>query len=338
VVDLASARPVWRAPESTIDAIRAALGSSWDFIHVTAPSVSDGDGGAASAEAVQAARGAEIYLGWGVPPEVVEAARGTLRWAHTAAAGAGASLTPAFAASGATLTNSREISAEPMAEWALVAIALCARGFIAAVAAQRECRWAKDAFTDTAGATREFRDLRVGIVGLGGVGRALARRCAALGMTVHGIRRRPEAEPPPGVGWVGGPEDLIRLAQQSDVLVIAAPHTTATRGLVDDAVLRALPNRSFVVNLARGALLDEAALRLHLATGHVAGAVLDVFAAEPLPADHTFWRHPRVLITPHVSAVSDRFWSRQTDLITDNIHRYLCGQPLRNIVDPEAGY
>jgi phosphoglycerate dehydrogenase-like enzyme len=225
-----------------------------------------------------------------------------------------------------------------MADWAVAAVGYCVRGFHAAAAAQGERRWAKDEFTDGRLAIREFADTSVGIVGLGGIGQAIARRCAALGMTVRGIRRRPGRRRPAGVRWVGGPQALLHLAPQSDVLVIAAPLTGATKGLVNDAVLRALPIGAFVVNLSRGELLDEAALLVHLDNGRLAGCVLDVFSTEPLPREHVLWHHPRVLVTPHVSAVSQRFWEREAALIVENIDRYLHGRRLKNLVDPNAGY
>jgi phosphoglycerate dehydrogenase-like enzyme len=157
-------------------------------------------------------------------------------------------------------------------------------------------------------------------------------------MTVRGVRRRPERRRPAGVRWVGGPDALLDLARQSHVLVIAAPHTRATRGLVGDAVLRALPEGAFVLNLSRGDLLDSTALLMHLDSGHLAGCVLDVFGVEPLPPDDALWRHPRVLVTPHVSAVSERFWERESELIVENVDRYLRSARLKNLVDPNAGY
>jgi phosphoglycerate dehydrogenase-like enzyme len=338
VVDLASPRPAWCIPEQSVAAIRRALGRGWHVVTVRTPAVSDGDGAVGSPEAEDAAQGTELYFGWGVPPDVARAAAGSLRWAHTGAAGVRASLTPALLDAGVLLTNSRGVNAEPMADWALAAIAFCVRGFHAAAAAQREGRWARDAFTGGAVPLRELADTRVGIIGLGGVGRAVARRCAAVGMEVRGVRRCPSRRRPAGVQWVGGPRDVVRLARWSHVLVIAAPQTAATRQLVDSQVLDALPPDSFIVNLARGALLDEEALLAHLERGQLAGCVLDVFQAEPLPAGHPFWNHPRVLLTPHVSAVSQRFWERETALIVENIGRYLAGRRLRNLVDPEVGY
>lgn len=338
VVDLVSPRPLWSVPPEAIHAVRRAFGRGFDVVSVTAPASSDGDGGAASPEALRAVKGAEVYLGYGVPRKVALVAAGTLRWAHTASAGVRAALTPEFLATGARFTNSRGVHAEPMADWVLAAIGFCLLGWHWTVAAKREGQWIKDAFTDGRIPLRELRGTRVGLVGLGGIGAAVARRCVALGMEVGAIRRRPRAPRPRGVAWVGGPGQLIQLARRSDVLVIAAPDTDGTRGLVSDAVLRAMPRGGFVINVARGSLLDEQALLVHLESGHLAGCALDVFATEPLPADHPFWRNPRVLVSPHVSAVTDRFWERETALLVDNARRYRRGARLKNLVDLKAGY
>jgi phosphoglycerate dehydrogenase-like enzyme len=338
VIDLGSPRPVWRAPVGVATAARRALGRGWEVVVVEAPASSDGDGASGSAEAVAAARSAEIYVGWGVPRGVAAAARATLRWAHSGAAGVGASITPEFRATGAVLTNSRGVHAEPMADWVVAAVGCCLRGFHEAMRAQWERRWAKDPFTDGRVPVREFAGTRVGLVGLGGIGRAVAKRCHALGMTVAAVRRHPRARRPRGVTWVGGPTALQALARRSDVLVVAAPHTMETRGCVDAAVLAALPRGSFVINVARGDLVDEVALLAALESGQVAGCVLDVFAREPLPLAHGFWDHPRVLVSPHVSAVSDRFWARETALVVDNIRRYRAGRRLRNTVNLDLGY
>ena len=317
--------------------IRAVLGAGWQVEEVQAPAVSDGDGGSGSPASIAAARGAEIYLGFGVPPGVVKAGQGTLRWAHTAAAGVTSSI-PHVVGTGIVLTNSAGVHAEPMADWVLVAIGYFARGFDRIVAAQAGRRAAQDEFTDLTLPVREYADLRVGIVGLGGIGSAVARRALALGMPVAGVRRRPARGGPAGLRWVGGPDELPRLAAESDCLVIAAPHTNATARIVDRRVLELLPQHAVVVNVSRGTLLDEGGLLDLLDAGRLRGAALDVFAVEPLPPDHAFWRHPRVLVSPHVSAVTNRFWERETALIVDNIKRYLAGAPLTNVVDLEAGY
>lgn len=338
VIDLASPRPVWTAPPALAAAARRACGRGWEVVSVSAPASSDGDGGSGSGEAVAAARAAEVYVGWGVPPGVLAAAAGTLRWAHSGAAGVGASVTPAFRATGAVLTNSAGVHAEPMADWVVAAIGFCLRGFHEAVRAQREGRWAKDPFTDGRVPVREFAGTRVGLIGLGGIGRAVARRCHALGMTVSAVRRHPGMARPRGVTWVGGPGRLPALARRSDVLIVAAPLTGETRACVGTEVLAALPRGAWVLNVARGELVDEAALLAALESGRLAGCALDVFAREPLPPGHPLWTHPRVLLTPHVSAVTDRFWERERTLLVENIRRYRAGRRLRNLVNLDLGY
>src|SRR6185503_464999 len=134
------------------------------------------------------------------------------RWAHSAAAGVGSSLTPELAASGASFTNSRAVHAEPMADWVVAALGFCFRGMHEMVVAQRERRWAAVRFTDRVVPTREFTGARIGLVGLGGIGSAVALRCAALGMRVRGVRRRSGRTLPKGVDWAGGPGDLRKLA------------------------------------------------------------------------------------------------------------------------------
>jgi phosphoglycerate dehydrogenase-like enzyme len=337
VIDLAGTHAAWRISTLSVATIRAALPGAWDVVDVRAPAVSAGDGGGASPEAITAATGAEVYLGFGVPPGVVAAGRGTLRWIHSATAGVGSGLA-ALHGTGVVLTNSAGVHAEPMADWVIAAIGYFARGLDRAAQAQALHRWTKHEFEGLTVPMREFRDLRVGVLGLGGIGTAVARRALALDMSVAGVRRRPARGGPPGTRWVGGPDDLPRLASESDCLVIAAPHTGATAGAVDRAVLARLPRHAVVVNVSRGSVLDEVALLDLIDQGRLAGAALDVFSVEPLPESHPFWGHPRVLVSPHVSAVTTRFWERETGLIVDNIRRYLAGAPLTNVVDLEAGY
>jgi len=337
VVDLASPRAAWRIPLAAVETIRAALGSGWEVIDVPAPATSDGDGGSGTPEAVAAARGAEIYVGYGVPSGIAAAARRTLRWVHTATAGVWMSL-PNLAGTGIVLTNSAAVHADPIADWTIAALAYFVRSLDRMRAFQAEVHWASAELTAVPVPVREFAELRLGVFGLGGIGGAIARRGVALGMSVAGVRRRPARGGPAGVRWVGGLGDLPRLAAESDCFVIAAPHTDQTRGTVNRHVLERLPPEAIVLNVSRGELLDETALLDLLDASRLRGAALDVFTEEPLPASHPFWRHPRVLVSPHVAAVTTRFWERETGLIVENIRRYLAGSPLANTVDPEAGY
>ena len=337
VVDLHSPRTAWRVTPVAVRAIRDALGRGWEVLEVDAPAASDGDGGAGSPQSAAAARGAEIYLGYGVPTGVVAAGRASLRWAHSGTAGIGGSV-PQLRGTGIVLTNSAGVHAEPIADWVIAAVAYFARGLDRMREFQAAEQWAKAAFTDFAEPVRELRDLRMGILGLGGIGTAVATRATALGMTVAGVRRRVERGGPPGARWVGGLDALPRLAAESDVLVIAAPRTALTGAAVSRDVLARLPAAAIVVNVSRGDLLDEAALLELLDAGRLRGAALDVFAHEPLPPGHPFWRHPRVLVSPHAAGVTARFWERETGLIVENIRRYLAGAPLLNVVDLDAGY
>ncbi len=337
VVDLQSPRAAWRVTPDAVRAIRDALGHDWEVEEVDALAPSDGDGGVGTPESAAAARGAEIYVGYGVAAGVVAAGRSTLRWAHSGTAGVGGSL-PALRGSGIVLTNSAGVHAEPIADWVIAAVAFFARGLDRMREFQAAGHWAKAAFTDLTEPVRELRGLRMGIFGLGGIGAAVAARTAALGMTVAGVRRRPERGGPPGVAWVGGFDALPRLAAAADVLVIAAPRTVLTGAAVSRDVLARLPAEAVVVNVSRGDLLDETALLEGLDAGRLRGAALDVFAREPLPAGHPFWRHPRVLVSPHAAGVTGRYWERETGLIVENIRRYLAGAPLLNVVDLEAGY
>jgi phosphoglycerate dehydrogenase-like enzyme len=322
-----------------VDEIGAALGKHWELIDVRTPAPSDGDGasGGGSAEAVAAAKGAEIYIGYGIAAGVAAAGKGTLRWVHSGTAGIGSSIAQ-LRGSGIQLTNSAGIHAEPMADWVIASIAYFARGIDRMAAAQREGRWAKEEFADHAESVRELRDVRVGVLGLGGIGNAVARRARALGMTVSGVRRHPERGGPPGVHWVGGLHDLPRLAAESDCLVIAAPHTTETAGAVGRAVLERLPRGALVINVSRGSLLDEGALAALLDSRHLAGAALDVFATEPLPAGHPFWKMPQVLLSPHTADRVEGFLGPAFDCFVENVTRYTQGGPLLNIVDKRNGY
>jgi phosphoglycerate dehydrogenase-like enzyme len=337
VVDLSSQRPVWRPPAEFMRALTAAGGDEWRVQPVNAPNDSDGDGGAVSPEAVAVAAGAEVYIGWGIPEAVIEAGRGSLRWAHTAAAGVGGSLTPALRASGVVLTNSAGVHAEPIAEWAIGALLHFFRGMDVTLVAQRERRWAKSDLTGVPCPLREIAGSRAAVYGLGGLGRAVARRLAALGAEVRAVRRRPELGGPDGVAVVG-PDQLDWALEGAAALILAAPLTPGTRAAVGAGQLALLADGAVLVNVSRGSIVAEGALLAALDSGKLRGAALDVFEREPLPAEHPFWGHPRVLVHPHVAAVTPRYWAREQALVLENWTRYREGRELLNVVDMGAGY
>src|SRR5690606_23283765 len=164
---------------------------------------------------------------------------------------------------------------------------------------------------------RELNGRTLGIVGLGGIGREVAWRARALGM--HVIASRRSARPgPEGVELLTGTDALPTLLERSDAVVIAVPSTPSTRGLIDAAALRRMKPSAVLVNVARGDVVDEQALTEALAAGRLRGAALDVFAHEPLPERSPLWTLSNVLILPHVSATTPRFWERESALIIDN--------------------
>jgi phosphoglycerate dehydrogenase-like enzyme len=341
VVDLRDVRPIWALPDDSLRAIRGAFPSGWEVVVVEGAADGRGDGGGPSPEALEAMEGAEVYFGYGVPLALFRAGTdppaGRLRWAHSAAAGVGGSLYPEMLRSPVVLTNSAGIHAEPMAESVMAMILHFARGLDFAVCAQREGRWWKDPFEAADAPVGEVSEATIGIVGLGGIGAAVARRAVALGARTIGVRRRPGAAPQ-GVELLDGEGSLERLLTRSDYVVLSVPETSETRGLLGARRLAMLRREAVLVNVSRGRVVDEEALTQALQERRLRGAALDVFEREPLPADSPLWRLPNVLVTPHVSATSRGFWRRQTALILENVRRYLAGEPLLNVVDKTSGY
>jgi phosphoglycerate dehydrogenase-like enzyme len=277
--------------------------------------------------------------------EVVEAPRGQphfahqLRWVHSAAAGAGSALHEEMGRSDVVLTNSAGVHAIPIAEYAVAGILHFLRGFDVAIAQQSESKWDKAFFVSTDAPLREMDSVRAFIIGTGGLGGETAKRLSALGATCTGVRRRVELGPPAGFERVVALRDIEAELPKHDVVVLAAPFTTETAGLLTAKRLDLLPTNAIVVNVARGALIDDEALIDRLERSRLRGAVLDVFREEPLAADSPLWQLRRVLLTPHISPVSPgRFWPRQLELFLDNWTRYVKGEPLRNVVDKNAGY
>jgi len=176
----------------------------------------------------------------------------------------------------------------------------------------------------------------IGILGLGAIGVEVARRAVAFGMRVEGTKRHPE--PIPGVDRVWPPDGIDAVLRDASVLVLALPLTSATRGILGAREIDLLPEGAFVVNIARGGLVDEPALVAALQSARLGGAGLDVFAEEPLSPDSPLWTVPRLMITPHVAGDFPGYMDRMIPLFCENLRRYLAGHPLENVVDPAQGY
>jgi glyoxylate/hydroxypyruvate reductase A len=217
--------------------------------------------------------------------------------------------------------------AAPMAEYVALAVLAAHRESRAYAAAQRESRWAPQP-------RRAPKDFGVGLLGLGVLGQAVAAVLSPFGFPLHGWSRASRAVP--GVTCHAGAAELPALLARSRVLVCLLPSTAETRGLLDRATLSMLPVGAEVVNAGRGDLIVDADLLALLDGGHLGGATLDVFRDEPLPPMHPFWHHPRVTITPHVSAVTDV--EASVAQVTAKIRRLERGEPVSGVVDVARGY
>lgn len=339
VIDLAATGSNWALPDWGANAIRAAAPEGWEVYVVRDSTVSDGDGGGGvGAEVLDASRTAEVYFGYGLAPTLFSAAP-QLRWVHSAAAGVASLLFPAMRASDVQLTNSAGVMGDTIAEHVLGGLIYLLRSFDIAVRLQDQRVWDKQLFASDPSAVRELNECRALIVGTGGIGAGLGWRLSALGARCVGVRRRPELGVPQGFERVVGPDRLDAELPHADIIALTTPLTSATAALLTGERMDCLPPGAIVVNVARGALLDETALIERLARGSLRGAVLDVFREEPLPPDSPLWGFRQVLLTPHVAAVSPRrFWERELELFLDNWVRYRRGDPLRNLVDKDAGY
>jgi phosphoglycerate dehydrogenase-like enzyme len=260
-----------------------------------------------------------------------------LRWVHCPAAGVGHMLYPEMVESGVTITNGRGTSADTIAEHVLAVVLALFRRLPVAHTRQTQHAWAQDEIASPPG-NRTIAGSQVLMVGLGRIGVATATRLTALGATVTGIRRRRDAAPVPGVESVHPPEALHQLLPDADVVVLAAPQTMTTKGLIGEAELARMKRDAVLVNVSRGSLIDEDALVQALRSGALAGAALDVFRHEPLGSDDPMWDVPNLLITPHVSGFRRDHWDAAVALFVENRRRFAAGEPLLNVVDKTAGY
>lgn len=248
-----------------------------------------------------------------------------LRWIHTHAAGADRPVLLAARARGVLVTTSSGANAAVVAQSALAGMLALARHLPQLLAAQRERRWAP---LIGAGLPRDLAGQTAMVVGWGPIGRQIGRLLRALGLRVVAVRHgtQPAGDGIPTVGY----DALGAVLPRADWLVLACPLTERTRGLIGAAELARLPPGARVVNVARGEVVDEPALVAALQQGRLAGAFLDVFAHEPLPAASPLWDLPNVIATPHSAGFSDGNEARVDAIFLDNLRRWRRGEPLRN--------
>lgn len=253
-----------------------------------------------------------------------------VRWYHSVGAGVENLVTlPHFRERRIMLTNNSGAMDIPIAEHVLAMVLAAAKRLYLYRDQQRSHVWEEHRQDEIRGAT-------LVVFGLGSIGAETARLGAAMGMRVIGVRR--STAPMPGVERIVPPEQLADVASEADYLAVCAPLTQRTRGAVSREVLARMKPSAWVVNIARGPIIDEAALIDALREKRIGGAALDALATEPLPADSPLWGFGNVMITPHSSNSSPNVRPRTVALIRENLRRYKVGEPLLNVVDIEAGY
>ncbi|PYR66528.1 MAG: D-2-hydroxyacid dehydrogenase [Acidobacteria bacterium] len=260
-----------------------------------------------------------------------------LQWLHCSAHAVGHFPLADLAARGIIVTNSRGIQAVPIAEHVMACLLALARKLPETLRDQQKRVWRPNTYVGDA-SPRLLAGRTIGVVGVVTLGEAIATRAKAFGMHVIGMRRNPQRGAPTGFDEIVGPADRNRLLTAADVVVLAAPLTAETQRLLDAATIASMKRGAIVVNVARGQLIDEAALAEALEAGRLGGAVLDVFTIEPLAQDSPFWSMLNVVVTPHNSGFRTGHFDAVVDLFSENLRRFERGVDLLNRVDLQTGY
>jgi len=253
-----------------------------------------------------------------------------LRWVHSCSAGVERLLFPELVESDVVLTNSRGVYDQPMAEYALALMLAAAKGLPETLARQREHEW-RFRYTGT------LAGKRLVVVGPGSIGRAVASYAGAIGMSTSAVGRSVRGADD-HFDEVAGPDGLLDVLGEADYVVITVPLTDETRGMIGREAIAAMKPTAHLINLARGAVIDQDALVDALREGRIAGAGLDVFAEEPLDPANPLWDMPNVIVSPHISGDTDTSERNVVDLFLDNLRRWQAGEPLLNVVDKRLGF
>jgi phosphoglycerate dehydrogenase-like enzyme len=288
----------------------------------------------------------EVLCTFGALPEPAQAPR--LRWVQLLSAGADRAIGHPVFRDGAILTTASGIHAVNIGELVILMMLAWGQRLLGLIDHQRRADWPENRLELFV--PQELRGASVGIVGYGSIGREVGRLASAFGMRVLALD---ESEAPVDRGYVipgvGDPEGLIpdrfyhpggmrKMLAECDYVVIAVPLTDATRNLIGVEELRAMQSSAFLINVARGGVVDEPALIQALREGWIAGAGLDVFVQEPLPSDSPLWGMENVILTPHIAGWTPHYNERAADVLAENLQRYLSGRPLLNQVDLTKGY
>ena len=279
---------------------------------------------------------AELAIAWSLRGDQIAAAK-KLRWVHSTAAAVHGLMTVELQASDIIVTNARAVHGPVVAEHAMSLVFALAKRLPEAAKYQSQRHWAQQEICETAPRPRELRDATMVIVGFGSIGTALAKLARAFGMRVVGVREHPEKGSELADAMYGF-ADLNRALSEGDFVVLATPVTEKTRHLMNALRLEHLKSDAYLINVGRGVLIDEEALQHALRANRFAGAALDVTAEEPLPPGSPLWTMENVFITPHTAGFAEKMWERHYVAYTENLRRYLTGEPLLWTVDKRAGY
>ena len=278
----------------------------------------------------------DIFVGFSLRPEQFALAR-KLKWLHSTAAGVGQLMYPELRNSGIEVTNASGVHSIPMAEHILGTLIALARRFPDCFRYQQQARWAQQELWNAPVRPRELRGQILLFIGFGAIGREVAKIIRPLGMRVWAVTRSGRAEE--GLAEQVFPASKLDEAlAQADFVVLAAPETPETRKMIGAREIALVKPSAYFLNVSRGALVDEPALISALGQHKIAGAALDVASQEPLPPENPLWKLDNAFITPHMSAVSEPLWERQTNLLMENLERWFAGDELLNRVDLNRGY
>lgn len=253
-----------------------------------------------------------------------------MRWHHAPNAGVNHILTQKYLERDLILTNGARVHGIPIAEFVITYLLAYTKRLPSLYKLQHEHNWQRGL------PIQELFEKTLLIIGAGGIGQEIAARAKAFGMRIFGSSRHPK--PLPNFDKVVGANEWKELLPEAEFVVISTPLTPETKGMIDVETLRLFRPDSYLINIARGAIVDESALTKALQESWIAGAALDTVFTEPLPAESPLWILPNVFITPHCSGHSSRVNERTLALFLDNFNRYHQGKPLRNVVDKTAGY
>lgn len=279
---------------------------------------------------------ADILMAWSIRPEQFNEAR-KLRWIHCPAAAVHNLLIPEVVKSDVLVTNSSEVHGLTVAEHVMALLLACAKRLPRLRDFQHEHVWGLENLLNEWPRPRGLKGSTVLVIGMGAIGGNVARMAKALGMRVLGVREHANSADP-NVERMYSFEQLRDALPEADFVVVAAPVTPKTVHMLNAERLAATKRGAYVINVARGALIDTDALVAAIHSRHVGGAALDVFEEEPLPADSALWDMKEVFITPHSAGLNENLWERHYEMLSENLLRFERGETLIGLVDKQKGY